>query len=174
MKHPEKQNVPPEEDLIRAVELAWLKENHRALHAIARDHYHAQYGRGAVVIDGPYDLLGEDTPFHYASQDQIEKQEDEVSRRLATLVADYDPAAEFVAVFIRSGIKFEFSMYHIRVEENSLEAEYAPNREPQTSRIQYELSQLNQLLGESGQIIDEDIEQAKRRLNGNGGFKRNF
>jgi hypothetical protein len=165
MRNPEKQGLSPEEKPERAVEIALLKENRFAFFSYARDRY-AEYGRGAVVIDASAEPLGEDTPFHYAHQARIEEQEDEVSLRLAALLSDYDPEAEFVAVFIRPGIEFEFSMYQIRPGENPVQAVDAVNREKRLTRISQEIAHLTQMLGESGQIIDEDIEQAKSRVNG--------
>lgn len=166
MANPERQETSTEQDPEKAVELAWLRENQDAFFSYVRDHY-ADQGRGALIIDFTTGFLDEKTPFHYARQKSIEEQEDEVSRRLATFVEEYEPGSEFVAVFIRQGIEFEFSMYQIRVGEKSIQELAAANREQHLSRIRVELAQLSQLVGDSDQLIEEDIEEVKRRVNGN-------
>ena len=166
MANPEKQGTSVEEDPEKAIELAWLRENQDAFFAYVRDHF-TQRGRGALIIDFTTGFLDEETPFHYAEQGSIEEQEDEVSQRLATYVEEYDPEAEFVAVFIRQGIEFEFSMYQIRIREKSIKSLLAANREQHLSRISVELAQLSQLLGDADQLIEQDIEEVKRRVNGN-------
>ena len=173
MGNPERRDLPPEEDYEKAAELAWLKLNRQAFFAYVQDHYAAN-GRGALVIDTTAEPLGDETPFYYVDQARFEAEEDEVSRRMATLIEEYDPEAGFVAVFIRPGIEFEFSMYQIRVGEDLVQAINTPTRELPLTRLNVELSHLTQLVGESDQIIEEDIEEAKRKVNGNKGFNLDF
>ena len=124
MRKLEKESSPPTEDPKNAAEIDWLREHRFALFSIARDR-HAKQGKGALVIDASAEPLGENTPFFYAPQAQIEgqAQADEVSRRLAGLVSEYDPRKELVAVFIRPGLEqFRFSLYQIGGEESLIEA----------------------------------------------------
>ena len=166
MVDPERQEASGAETPDKAAEFVWLKENRNAFFLYVRDQF-AEQGRGALVIDTTAEPLGEETPFYYASQDKIAEQDDEVSRRLATFVGEYEPEVEFVAVFIRSGIELEFSMYQIRVGEGLAQAVNRVSRGQSLTRINAELSHLNQLLGDVDQIFDQDIEEAKRRVNGN-------
>jgi|GEM_PF-2013056 len=126
MRKPEKENSPPAEDPKKAAEIAWLREHRFAFFSIAHDR-HAKQGRGALVIDASVEPLGENTPFYYARQTQIERQAqaqaDEVSQHLASLVSEYDPRKELVAAFIRPGLEqFGFSLYQIGGEESLIEA----------------------------------------------------
>jgi len=124
MINSEKENSPLAEDPKKTAEIAWLREHRFAFFSIARDR-HAEQGRGALVIDASTEPLGENTPFYYAPQAQIESQgqADEVSQRLTSLVSEYNPSKELVAVFIRPGLEqFGFSMYQIGGEESLIEA----------------------------------------------------
>ena len=98
-------------------ELTWIRDNLVAFWSTAYAGYYDE-GRGAVVIDTTAEPLGEDTPFYYVQQSRFAEQEEDVSRQLADLVADYDPRQQFIAVFIRPRAEErEFSIFQIRVAE---------------------------------------------------------
>ena len=124
MKETDPLHLPIEQDEITAAELAWLKENLSIFWPAAHAGF-SEMGRGAIVIDGYSQPLGEETQFHYTSLAEFEEQEDKVSGRMAELVSEYDPEQQFVAVIIRqpdADAEYEFSMYQIGVEEGLVEA----------------------------------------------------
>jgi len=58
-------------------------------------------GRGAMVVDTTCQPVpGAGNPFVYLSQEQVEEQGNEDTRRM---VAEYDPTQEFVVVLLKSG-----------------------------------------------------------------------
>lgn len=109
----------------KARELAWIKEHVTAFWSTAYAGYYDE-GRGAVVIDTTVEPLGEDTPFYYVQHARFTDREDDVSRQVATLVTEYDPQEQFVAVFIRpGGEEQEFSIFQIRVADALAQAAQA-------------------------------------------------
>jgi hypothetical protein len=122
MAHPERENSPAGEDPRQAAEAAWLQENLSIFWPAAHAGF-SEMGRGAIVIDGYSQPLGEETQFHYASLAEFEEQEDVVSGRMAELVSEYNPEQQFVAVIIRQPeVEYEYSMYQIGVGERLVEA----------------------------------------------------
>ena len=119
MKEVLQANLTPEAE--KAQELGWLKEHIAVFWPTAYAGYYTE-GRGAVVIDTTAEPLGENTPFYYVQQAQFEAQADAVSHRMATLIAEYEPEHQFIAVFIRPGVdEFEFSMFQLGMGEAVIE-----------------------------------------------------
>jgi hypothetical protein len=95
---PENPNIPDWAQRERQGDLGWIAENLDAFSAIASLAFKDE-GRGAIVVDVmSQPVPGAGHPFGYFSQETIEQQDDEDITRM---VAEYDPAQEFVVVLLK-------------------------------------------------------------------------
>jgi hypothetical protein len=69
-----------------------------------------------------------------------------------------------VAVFVHPGEQFSYNIYQVGVGERS-GGQIAQDLPPLNQRI----CEINQRLGRDEQIIEEELRQTLRRLNGHGG-----
>jgi hypothetical protein len=97
---PENPNIPAWARQERQADLGWIAENLDMFSAIASLAFEEE-GRGAIVVDvTSQPVPGAGHPFGYFSQETIAEQDDEDITRM---VAEYDPAQEFVVVLLKSG-----------------------------------------------------------------------
>ena len=97
---PEKRTIPDWAQRDRQADFAWISGNLDVFWTAAAVAFEAA-GRGAVVVDTTLEPIpGAGNPFGYFSQEQLEEQADEATKRM---VAEYDPARELVLVLLKSG-----------------------------------------------------------------------
>jgi hypothetical protein len=165
MPQPER---PPSEDHDPngAAELTWLLEHRIDFFAFARDR-HAEYGRGAIVIElETKALLDDETAFQYAPQARIEQVGDEVSKKLADVVDAYDPLREFIAVFVhRPGGQIEFRIYQIGVGEIGLLESGTDSSPEQALDLSLRIAQINRCYRQAERLRLEEITDRVRGLN---------
>ena len=95
---PEHRNIPDWAQRERQGDLGWIAENLDVFSAIASLAFKDE-GRGAIVVDvTSQPLPGAGHPFAYFDQEIIEQQDD---RDVTRIVAEYDPAQEFVVVLLK-------------------------------------------------------------------------
>ena len=96
---PENREIPDWAHRERQADLAWIQENLDVFWAAATVAFEGA-GRGAVVVDTTLEPIpGAGNPFGYFSQEQLEDQADEDTKRMA---AEYDPTHEFVLLLLKS------------------------------------------------------------------------
>ena len=79
-------------------DLSWIEQNREVFWAVASLSFD-DVGRGAIVVDTTLQPIpGQGHPLAYFSQERIEAQRDEDTRRI---VAEYDPATELVLVLLK-------------------------------------------------------------------------
>jgi hypothetical protein len=132
---PEHRNTPDWAQRERQRDLGWMRidyiraENLDAFSAIASLAFEDE-GRGAIVVDvTSQPVPGAGHPFAYFSQETIEKQEDE---EITRMVAEYDPAHEFVVVLLKP--QDRTSTYRVGIVPPGHQASVAPGRERQRLR----------------------------------------
>ena len=82
----------------READLGWIAENLDVFSAVASAAFEDE-GRGAIVVDTTSQAMpSAGHPFGYFSQEQIEELGDEDTSRM---VAEYEPAQEFVVVLLK-------------------------------------------------------------------------
>jgi len=95
---PEHRNIPDWAQRERQGDLGWIAENLDTFSAIASLAFKDE-GRGAIVVDvTSQPVPGAGHPFAYFDQEIIEGQDD---RDVTRIVAEYDPAQEFVVVLLK-------------------------------------------------------------------------
>ena len=138
-----------------------MKENLSIFWPAAHAGY-TEVGRGAIVIDGYSEPLGEDTQFHYASLAEFEEQEDRVSNRMAELVSEYDPEQQFVAVIIRQPeVEYEFSMSLTNLDlDPEIETVFLMANVEYSHISSTLIRQIASLQGELRKLVPPEIEMA--------------
>ena len=122
---PEHRDIPDWARRERQGDLGWIAENLDAFSAIASLAFKDE-GRGAIVVDvTSQPVPGAGHPFAYFSQETIEKQDDEDITRM---VAEYDPAQEFVVVLLKP--KDRTSTYRVGIVPPGHQASVAPEDVP--------------------------------------------
>jgi hypothetical protein len=93
-------NIPDWAHRERQADFGWIRENLAVFWTTATAAFE-DAGRGAMIIDTMCQPVpGAGHPFVYFSQEQVEEQGNEDTRRM---VAEYDPTREFVVVLLKSG-----------------------------------------------------------------------
>jgi hypothetical protein len=122
---PEKRNIPDWAQQERQGDFDWIGENLDVFRNTATLAF-KEAGRGAIVVDTTLEHMpGVGNPFGYFSQDQIAEQgNDAISR----LVAEYDPAQEFVVVLLKRDHRT--STYRVATVPSELRADRAREKAP--------------------------------------------
>ena len=112
---PETRHIPAWAQRERQEDLDWISEN-LSLFWMAAMAAFGDTGRGAVVVDTtPEPVPGAGNPFAYYSQEQLEEQGGEDTKRM---VAEYDPAHELILLLLKSGDRT--STYRVDVTPSGL------------------------------------------------------
>jgi len=95
---PENRNIPDWARQERQANLDWIRENLDVFWVSANLAFE-DVGRGAIFVDTTIQPIpGAGHPFAYFSQEQVEEQGNEDTRRMVT---EYDPARELVLVLLK-------------------------------------------------------------------------
>jgi hypothetical protein len=124
---PEHRDIPDWAQRERQGDLGWIAENLDAFSAIASLAFKEE-GRGAIVVDiTSQPVPGAGHPFGYFTQETIAEQDDEDITRM---VAEYDPAQEFVVVLLKP--QDRTSTYRVGIvppaSQEAVASENAPRR----------------------------------------------
>ncbi len=108
---PERCNIPDWARQERQVDLAWVREN-LDVFWISSWLAFEDIGRGALAIDTTVQIPEGGNPFGYLSQEIIENEGDEDTKRK---VREYDPHNEFVIVLLK--LEEKSSTYRVSLQK---------------------------------------------------------